>query len=74
MHNYLMLFSKFGDEFNEMQCKGLYDSFCYIMQNIKRLPIRVAEEPVILTTRRILREIILKLEIRLGERGGAPSA
>jgi len=69
MHNYLMLFSKFGDEFNEAQCRGIYDSFCYITQNIKRLPIRVAEEPVILTTRRILREIILKLEIRLGKNG-----
>ena len=62
MHNYEQLYVKFGEKFNEKEGNGLYDSFQYILQNIKNLPARIADEPVILTSRRILREISLKLE------------
>ena len=65
MHNFEQFYAKFGAHFDDTQCKGLHDAFDYIMQNIKKLPQRVADEPVILTARRIIREILAKLDMRL---------
>jgi hypothetical protein len=65
MHNYERFYSKYGEQFTLEQNQGVYDALENIMKNIKRLPVRVGEEQVILTTRRILREIILKIEKKL---------
>lgn len=65
MHNYEQLYAKFGEQFSERESRGMYDSLSYILQNIIRLPARIADEQVILTSRRILREICLKLERKL---------
>jgi hypothetical protein len=65
MHNYSNLFKKFGDTFSNMQCAGFYAAFVPIIENIKHLPPRVADEPVILTARRILTDIIRQVEGRI---------
>jgi hypothetical protein len=65
MHNYSMWFTKFGDKFDDVQRRAIYDSFNYIIQNIKRLPPRIADEQVILTARRTLQEIMNKIELQM---------
>lgn len=64
MHNYSLLFSKFGSQFTLVQCSGFYALLVPIVENIKRLPPRIAEESVILTAKRILSEIIRQVESR----------
>ncbi|PKB20327.1 SIR2 family protein [Janthinobacterium sp. 64] len=65
IHNYTQLFIKFGSDFSITQCRGIYDSCSFIMHNIKVLPIRIAEEQVIVTARRVLQDIMNKLSLRL---------
>lgn len=65
MHNYSSWFSKFGEKFDSAQLKEIKDSFDYIINNIKRLPSRIADEQVIITTRRTLSDIRNKIDRRL---------
>ena len=67
MRNYSAIFERFGSQYSSVQCAGFQASCSAILDNIKRLPPRIADESVVMTARKILREISLKAEARASE-------
>jgi hypothetical protein len=64
IRNYSGIFERFGSQYSPSQCAGFHASCTTILENIKRLPPRIADESVVITARKILREISLKAEAR----------